>query len=496
MNAPRRMVIALGGNAIQRPGQRGTVEEQIANIRGSLDGIVAALAAGWSVVLTHGNGPQVGQMLLMVEAARGQVPELPLGICVADTEGALGYLIQQALVNRLRQERRPMAVITVITQVVVNKNDPAFARPTKPVGAFLGREEAESFSRERGWTIAEDAGRGLRRVVPSPHPLAIVEGETIRRLLDAGIVVIAAGGGGVPVIEEPDGTLRGVDAVIDKDLASAILARSIGAQRLVMLTGEPFVFLDYGKATQRPLVGLSVAEARRYLEAGQFPPGSMGPKIEAAVDFLAGGGEEVLITSIEAFTDALEGKAGTRIREEQPMLVYHAAITAAADYLERRAPHRQAHLERITALRAQGFVIGGGPAPDGQTADIFYRVSQPSDVARLIEEDPYYVGKVWTAYALRTFLQFIEPWELPPVVTDGSRRVTLVEGVAEETDMATFALIELRGAGRLAFGGFFEGGTTLALMKTPESAAALGWLAETGFWKANTLTARPLLHVL
>lgn len=246
MTPAGRMVIALGGNAIQRPGQRGSVEEQIANIGRSLDGIMRTLAAGWSVALTHGNGPQVGQMLLMVEAARGQVPELPLGICVADTEGALGYLIQQAVLNRLRQERRQLAVVTIITQVVVNKDDPAFTRPTKPVGPFLRRDEAERFSRERGWAIVEDAGRGYRRVVPSPRPLAIVEGDAIRRLLEAGMVVIAAGGGGVPVVEEPNGQLRGVDAVVDKDLASAVLARSIGARRLVMLTGEPFVFLDYG----------------------------------------------------------------------------------------------------------------------------------------------------------------------------------------------------------------------------------------------------------
>ena len=178
------------------------------------------------------------------------------------------------------------------------------------------------------------------------------------------------------------------------------------------------------------------------------------------------------------------------------MLVYHAAITAAEDYLERRAPHRQAHFERIVGLRAQGFVIGGGPAPDGLTADVFYRVAQASDVVQLIEDDPYYLGKVWSTYTLRTFSQFIEPWELPPVVTDGSRRATLVEGVALEPDMATFALIELRGAGRLAFGGFFEGGATLGLLKTADPAEASGWLADTGFWKSETLTARALLYAL
>ncbi|OGL21389.1 MAG: hypothetical protein A3G97_06680 [Candidatus Rokubacteria bacterium RIFCSPLOWO2_12_FULL_69_21] len=178
------------------------------------------------------------------------------------------------------------------------------------------------------------------------------------------------------------------------------------------------------------------------------------------------------------------------------MLVYHAAITAAENYLERRVSHRKAHFERIVGLRAQGFVIGGGPAPDGRTADIFYRVAQPPDVVRLIEDDPYYLGKVWTAYALRPFSQFIEPWELPPVVTDGSRRATLLEGMARDPDMATFALIELRGASRLAFGGFFEEGTTLALLNTADSAEASGWLAATGFWKNETLTARALLYAL
>lgn len=307
------MLIALGGNALLRPGQRGTIEEQMANIEGSLDGIVTVLAGGWSLALTHGNGPQVGQMLLMVEAARGQVPELPLGVCVADTEGALGYLIQQALVNRLRRESRVAPVVTIVTQVLVDRADPAFARPTKPVGPVLQRAEAERFARERGWAVAEDPGRGFRRVVPSPRPRAVVEGEAIARILDAGVLVIAAGGGGVPVAEEPDGSLRGVDAVIDKDLASAVLARAVGARRLIMLTGEPFVFLDYRRATQRALTALGVADARRHLAAGQFPPGSMGPKVEAALDFLAGGGQEVLITSIEAFGEALEGKAGTRI---------------------------------------------------------------------------------------------------------------------------------------------------------------------------------------
>lgn len=306
------MVVALGGNALLRPGERGTVEEQTANIARSLEGIVAALRAGWELVLTHGNGPQVGQMLLMVEAARGTVPELPLGLCVADTEGALGYLLQQALQNRLRREPRRTAVVTLVTQVVVRADDPAFERPTKPVGPFLDREEALRLARLHGWDVAQDAGRGFRRVVASPRPHAIVEADVVRRLLEAGVVPIAAGGGGVPVVEDPDGSLRGVDAVVDKDLASAVLATEIGAKRLVLLTGEPYVYLGYGGPAPRALREVTPEEARVHLDAGEFPAGSMGPKVQAVLDFLEGGGEEALVTSVEGFAEALAGRTGTR----------------------------------------------------------------------------------------------------------------------------------------------------------------------------------------
>ena len=259
----------------------------------------------------------LGPVLPAMGYGAGQIAELEATINAVPCKVVLlGTPIDLRRSLTLRHERQPAAVVTIVTQVVVDRADPAFARPTKPVGSFLSREEAERFSRERGWTVADDAGRGFRRVVPSPRPLAIVEADAIRRILDAGVVVIAAGGGGVPVAEEADGSLRGVDAVIDKDLASALLARAVSAQRLVMLTGEPFVFLDYGKPTQLPLPRLSLEEARRHLRDGQFPPGSMGPKIEAALDFLAGGGEEALITSIEGFTDALQGKIGTRITRE------------------------------------------------------------------------------------------------------------------------------------------------------------------------------------
>lgn len=313
MKSPGRMVVALGGNAILRKGQAGTIDQQMENIERSLDGIVEVLRAGWELVLTHGNGPQVGQMLLMVEAARGQVPDLPLGVCVADTEGTIGYLMQQSLQNRLRAEHLGRAVVTLVTQVVVDPGDPAFRLPTKPVGPFLTPEEADRFRKERGWSVADDAGRGWRRVVPSPYPQSLVEADVVAQLARLGVVVIAAGGGGVPVARAADGRLHGVDAVVDKDLAAALLARSLFASRLVMLTGEPYVYLDYRGPGRRPIEEMSVAQAEDWFAAGEFPAGSMGPKIEAAIDYLERGGKEVLITSIDAFGDALAGRAGTRI---------------------------------------------------------------------------------------------------------------------------------------------------------------------------------------
>ncbi|HLG28843.1 MAG TPA: carbamate kinase [Candidatus Brocadiales bacterium] len=306
------IVIALGGNALIRVGQRGTIEEQFENTRKSLDSVIYCLKQGFEVVITHGNGPQVGNELLRVEAARGLVPELPLGVCVADTEGAMGYMIQQSLVNRLRKEGLQKCVVTLLTQVIVDRHDTAFHNPTKPVGPFYTKEQAERFGMERGWNMVEDSKRGYRRVVPSPMPLEIVEKESVRRLLDAGEVVIAAGGGGIPVIEK-DGNLEGVDVVIDKDLASSVLALSIKANYLLMLTDVEKVFLNFKTPSQKALDILRVDEALRYAKEGHFPPGSMGPKIDAAIRFLKGGGEWAIITSIEKVKESIEGAAGTRI---------------------------------------------------------------------------------------------------------------------------------------------------------------------------------------
>lgn len=310
------VVIALGGNALIREGQQGTIAEQFENIRKSLDGIIYCLKQGYGVVITHGNGPQVGNMLLMVEASRNQVPELSLGVCVADTEGAIGYMIQQSLTNRLRKEGINKCVVTVLTQVIVDKHDKAFSNPTKPIGPFFTKEEAERFQREKGWHILEDSHRGYRRVVASPNPLEIVEECAIKSLLEAGDIVIAAGGGGIPVIVRDDGDLEGVDVVIDKDLASGILARGIKADCLMMLTGVEHVFLNFKQSNERALSRLTVKEAHRYLKEGHFLPGSMGPKIQAAINFLNWGGELVIITSIDKVKVALEGRTGTKITKD------------------------------------------------------------------------------------------------------------------------------------------------------------------------------------
>ena len=310
------VVIALGGNALIREGQQGTIAEQFENVRKSLDGIIYCLKQGYGVVITHGNGPQVGNMLLMVEASRNQVPELSLGVCVADTEGAIGYMIQQSLTNRLRKEGINKCVVTVLTQVIVDKHDKAFSNPTKPIGPFFTKEEAERFRREKGWHILEDSHRGYRRVVASPNPLEIVEECAIKSLLETGDIVIAAGGGGIPVIVRDDGDLEGVDVVIDKDLASGVLARGIKADCLMMLTGVEHVFLNFKQSNERALSRLTVKEAHKYLKEGHFLPGSMGPKIQAAINFLNWGGELVIITSIDNGKMALEGRTGTKITKD------------------------------------------------------------------------------------------------------------------------------------------------------------------------------------
>ena len=308
------MLIALGGNAILPAGGTGTFEEQCAITRVSLEPIARLVEDGVEVVLIHGNGPIVGNILIRNEAVREQIPPMPLDVCGADSQGGIGYMMQQILQNELRRIGLERPVATLVTQIVVSERDPAFRRPTKPIGPFYNEEKARQLAREKGWTVVEDAGRGWRRVVPSPVPLEIVEIEAIRRLLKAGAVVIAAGGGGIPVMRQWDGSLHGVEAVIDKDLASSLLARMLGFEVLVIITGVERVALHFGTPTQRDLDRATPDELERYLEEGHFPPGSMGPKIRAAIEFVRAGGKEVIVTTPERIREALAGETGTHIR--------------------------------------------------------------------------------------------------------------------------------------------------------------------------------------
>lgn len=310
---PKIAVIAIGGNALIGKGQRGTITEQFANTRQMLKGITEVIKAGYMPVLIHGNGPQVGNALIRVETALEKVPEVPLGVLVADTEGSMGYMIAQSLINKLRKEGLNLPVSTVLTQVVVDRNDPALANPNKPVGPFYTEEEANRHAAARGWIVREDAGRGWRRVVPSPRPLEIVERDTIRLLINHGVIVIAAGGGGIPVYVDADGALEGIDAVIDKDLSSAVMGRDIGAELLAILMGEEHVAIRFRQPDQKILEEIHLAEARELLARGEFAEGSMAPKIRAAIQFLEFGGSKVIITDTDHLLEAFQDRGGTRI---------------------------------------------------------------------------------------------------------------------------------------------------------------------------------------
>lgn len=308
------ILIALGGNAITREGEEGTVEQQFRNTERTMQELVRGIRGRYQrVVLTHGNGPQVGNIVLRSELASSYIYPLPLDTCVSDSEGGMGYMFQQVLFNILHRQNLPERVVCVLTQVVVSREDPAWQNPTKPIGRFYSEEEARKMMAERGWIMREDAGRGWRRVVPSPQPLEIIELAAVRALLEDDFIVIAAGGGGIPVVRDEHGCLHGVEAVIDKDLASAMLASQLGIGTFVILTGVERVALDYRKPTQRFVPQMTVSEAEKYLSEGQFPAGSMGPKIQAAIRFLRGGGDVVIITAPENFTEALAGETGTRI---------------------------------------------------------------------------------------------------------------------------------------------------------------------------------------
>ncbi len=306
-------VVAIGGNSLIRNESNPDVQGEIEALRETCGHLGAMVSHGWDIVLTHGNGPQVGFNLLRSELAAAAVPPLPLDVLGAQTQGSIGYLIQQILGNELRRRDIRKRVVTVVTQTLVDGNDPAFHRPTKPIGPFYEPAEAERLQQERRWRMVEDAGRGWRRVVPSPLPLEIVERLVVKGLVFQSIVVIAAGGGGIPVVRRSDGDLEGVEAVIDKDLATSLLAQSIGADLLLISTAVDRVALNYGKPDQRELTRLSVDDAKRYLSQGHFPPGSMGPKVLAALRFVEATGGEALITSPQGIERALDGRTGTRI---------------------------------------------------------------------------------------------------------------------------------------------------------------------------------------
>jgi carbamate kinase len=307
-----RILVALGGNAILSRRGRGTAKEQLATVDQTSRQVVEMVREGHEVVITHGNGPQVGDILLAYDSAKETLPPMPLDLAGALSQGMIGYMLQQSLESELRRTKTKKDVAVVITQTLVSESDPAFSHPSKPIGPFYEEAEAARLAKEKGWAMANDSNRGFRRVVPSPEPVEIVEAPTIRRLFEAGTLVIAAGGGGVPVVRERgSGRFRGVEAVIDKDLASAILAKDLGIEVMAVLTDVEGVCLDYGKPTQRLLRHLSLRDARRYLREGQFPEGSMGPKVEAAARFVESGGVKALITSLTKVEDSLAGKAGT-----------------------------------------------------------------------------------------------------------------------------------------------------------------------------------------
>ena len=313
---PKSILITLGGNAILPARGTGTFDEQSAITRLTMQPIAELIRDGVQVVLSHGNGPIVGNILIRNEAARDQIPPMPLDVCGADSQGGIGFMMQQALQNELRRVSVDRTVVTLVTQVVVDERDPAFRRPTKPIGPFYSQDRARLLAKEKGWTVVEDAGRGWRRVVASPRPLEVVEIAAIRKLVAEGVIAIAAGGGGIPVARQWDGSLHGVEAVIDKDLASSLLARLLGCEMLCIVTGVDRVALNYGKPDQRDLDCATAEELSRYAAEGHFPSGSMGPKIQAAIEFVRGGGREVVITSPAKVLEALQGKGGTRIRRE------------------------------------------------------------------------------------------------------------------------------------------------------------------------------------
>ena len=311
MKNGEKIVIALGGNSLIKKGQKPTISNQFKNTEKTLEKIIPIIKNN-KVVITHGNGFQVGNILIRVEQSMGKAYSIPLEVCVAESQGEIGYMIEQNLQNILTKTKIKKPVVSVLTQVIVDKTDLAFKNPTKPIGPFYTKHQANKL-KKKGFKIVEQKGRGWRKIVASPKPKSIDDVKIIDILLKNNSVVIAAGGGGVPVIKEKGKILHGIPAVIDKDLASARLANSIKAKTLIILMSESCAYLNYRKKTQQPIRTLKIKEAKKYLEEGQFPPGSMGPKIQASIQFIENGGKKVIITSANKIQKTLKGEAGTTI---------------------------------------------------------------------------------------------------------------------------------------------------------------------------------------
>ncbi|MDX9848945.1 MAG: carbamate kinase [Anaerolineaceae bacterium] len=309
-------VVAVGGNSLIKDNNRKTVQDQYEAGAESMHHIAEMIVQGWNVVVTHGNGPQVGFILRRSEISSHELHEVPLDYCGADSQGAIGYMFARALTNEFKNRKMDKQVAAVVTQTVVDRNDEAFQHPTKPIGSFMGEEEANRRAAEDGWVVVEDAGRGWRRVVASPKPVDILEKDAIKALIDAGIIVVGVGGGGIPVVREPNGDIEGVEAVIDKDFGSSLLATMIGADLFVISTAVEKVAINFNKPDQKWLESLTLEEAKKYAAEGQFAKGSMLPKIEAIVKFLENGGKKALITNPENIGRALKGETGTWITRD------------------------------------------------------------------------------------------------------------------------------------------------------------------------------------
>jgi carbamate kinase len=306
-------LIAFGGNALLPETQRGLQEEQMKNAQKAAQLMVHIVKKGYALIIVHGNGPQVGNLLIQMEEAVTKIPPFSLEVCDAMTEGSMGFMLEKAIINELRRNSLDKEVVTLVTQVVVDKDDPAFENPTKPIGPFYTKYRAQMLAREKKWRMIEDAGRGYRKVVPSPQPIDVVPKWVIRDLVHSGKIVIAAGGGGIPVIINGRGQFKGVEAVIDKDYAASLIAREVKVDLFIILTNIERVYLNYGKPDQKEIIVMTVDDAQDYLNQGQFPPGSMGPKIKAALDYIRAGGKEVLITSASHLKAALINRSGTKI---------------------------------------------------------------------------------------------------------------------------------------------------------------------------------------